>query len=160
VNVNLECERYTARAHGGQRFLVIPFLWGFLWAAWREEERVEIRGRDTDVAAPIALCANCQCQLRAPSGALYLLFTVLLLAASGTLAYFSLAIGVGTAAAGLILLLLMRRLTIRSWQQALKVLLRKVPVYRQVLQRYPCAVIVFAHKGADKQQSAVSKPDC
>jgi hypothetical protein len=150
VNVHLECEKYTARTHGGQLFLVIPLLWGFLWAAWREEERVEIRGRDTDVPAPIALCATCQRQLRAHSGSWYLLLTLLVLAASGTLAHFSLAIGIGTAAVGLILLVLIRRIDIRNWQRGLKALLRKVPVYRQVLERYPWAVIVFPHKGTDK----------
>jgi hypothetical protein len=55
VGIDLQCERYMAHTSGGQRFLIIPLVWGFLWATWREPERLEIRGRDTDVPAPVSL---------------------------------------------------------------------------------------------------------
>jgi hypothetical protein len=144
MNVDLECERYSVRTHGGQRFLVIPLIWGFLWATWREEKRVEVRGRDTDVPTPFALCAACQHQLRPPARSLYLLLGALLLAASGALGYFSPAIAVGTAAVGLALLVLMRAFAVRRWQRSLKGLLGKVPAYRQVLEKYPRAVVVLS----------------
>src|SRR5262249_47210618 len=56
VPATIECERYTTRVSGGQRFLLLlPLLvFGvFAWVWWREEERLEIYGRDTDVPSPL-----------------------------------------------------------------------------------------------------------
>jgi hypothetical protein len=150
VNVDLACERCTARAHGGQRFLVIPFPLGFLWATWREDERLEIQGRDTDVPTPLALCAACRQQLGPHARSMYLLPAALLLVVGGALGHFSLAIGVSTAAVGLALLVLLRALAVTSWQRSLKGLLGKVPVYRQVLKWYPRAVVVLPDGGGDR----------
>jgi hypothetical protein len=150
VNLELECERSTVHASGGQRFLIIPLIWGFVWTTWREPERLEIRGRDTEVATPVSLCAACRLQLRAPEGSGYLPLAVLLLAASAVLAYFAIFAGVGLAVVGLAFLLLKRRLALRRWQSGLKELLGKVPVYRQALKRYPWAVVIVPEAESDK----------
>jgi hypothetical protein len=143
VSVELECERHTVHSSGGPRFLIIPLPWGVHWISWREEQRIEVRGRDTDVSTPIILCAACHRQFHAPTRSSYVLLAVLLLAASGILGYFSLAIGIGTAAVGLVLLAVMRNLALRNWQRSLKDLLGKVPAYRQVLARHPWTVVVL-----------------
>jgi hypothetical protein len=153
VNVTLECERYTARAHGGQRFLIFPSLWvGWLWVAWwREEEWVEIRGRDTDVPTPICLCAECRRQFRGPARPVSLLLAALLLAVSGLVGYFDVMAGVGLGAVGLVLLGWQRRRASNRRQRALKGLLRKVPVYRQVLENYPQAVVLVPQEELDSR---------
>jgi hypothetical protein len=143
VKVALECERYKVREHGGWGLLVLPWF----WVAWREEKWTEIRGRDTDVPAPVRLCAGCHRELRDPAGPGYLLPATLLLAVSGLAGYFHVAAGVGLAAVGLVLLAWLRRRASRGRQRGLKGLLRKVPVYRQVLERYPRAVVVMPQGG-------------
>jgi hypothetical protein len=150
VDIDLQCERYTAHASGGQRFLIIPLLWGFVWATWREPEQLEIRGRDTDVAAPIGLCAVCRGELRAPAASWQLL-AVPLLAVSGIVGYFQLLASIGLAIVGLVVLMVTRRFALRRWQRVLKGLLRKVPVYRQVLAIYPDAVVVMPKEGPGKR---------
>jgi hypothetical protein len=150
ADVKLECERYTARASGGQRFLIIPLLWVTVLARWHEEERVEIHGRDTDVQTPIALCAPCHRQLRARKRSWYLLVAVLVLAIGGIIAYFHILTGLGVAALGLAVLALTWQFAWSGRQRALKGLLRKVPVYRQVLERYPRAVVVVRSETAAK----------
>lgn len=142
VNVNLQCERYAARASGGLRFWIIPVPWGIHWAIWQEEKRVEIQGRDTDVRTPVAFCAACHHQLLAPTRSSYL-WPGVLLAAGAILGYFHLLTGIGLVAVGLALLALKMPFALRSWQRELKGILRKVPVYRQVLERYPRAVVVI-----------------
>src|SRR5207253_2316210 len=120
---------------------------------WWEEERVEIRGRDTDVAAPICLCAECCRQLRGPARSGSGFLAVALLAVSGLLAYFHLVSGVGLAVFGLALLVWWRRRVSRRRQRALKGLLRKVPAYRQILEQYPWAVVIMRN-----EQSAADRP--
>ena len=130
--------------------LLIPFFFGFLLIRRREEVQVEVRGRDTDVPAPVNLCASCQRQLRPPATWLPLLLAALLLVTSGALAYLCVVgevcvvvIGVALVALiGLGVIALLRMLAVWRWQRSLKALLRKVPVYRQVLARYPRPVIV------------------
>jgi hypothetical protein len=151
VGIDLQCERYKARASGGQRVLIIPFLWGVFWATWREPERLEIRGRDTDVPAPVGLCEECRHQLRAPVAFWYVALTAFLLAASCIVGYFLPVAGIGLAVVALALLVVTRHLAVQSWQGALKGLLRKVPVYRQVLERYPWAVVVMPREEVNRQ---------
>jgi hypothetical protein len=139
VDVTLECERYTVHAYGGLRFLILPWL--LLW--WREEEGVEIHGRDTDVLAPICLCAECNRRFRRREGTVYLFLAVLLLLAGGLVTYFHVWAGVGLAAVGLALFVWRKRRIFKQQQRALKAMLRKVPVYRQVLERYPWAVVIL-----------------
>jgi hypothetical protein len=143
VLINLECERYTARAHGGLRFLVLPFFSVLFWMWWREEERVEIRGRDTDVPAPVCLCETCRSCFRGGAGYAYLGLVALVVALAAVVGYLNLAAGVGVAVAGLLGLALWRRLAFWSRQRGLKGLLRQIPVYRQVLASYPKAVVVM-----------------
>jgi hypothetical protein len=150
VAIDLQCERYAARATGGQRFLIIPFLWGFFWTAWREPEGLEIRGRDTDVPTPVGLCADCWNKVRAPPASWYMLLTALLLAASGVVGYLNRLAGIGCAVIGLSLMIAVRSIILRRWQSMLKQLLRKVPVYRQVLKRYSRAVVVIPKAGPDR----------
>jgi hypothetical protein len=79
------------------------------------------------------------------------LSAALLLAASGILAYFDVAAGVGVAVVGLALITLTRHLALRRSQKALKGLLGKVPVYRQVLERYPRAVVAVPNNRSDSE---------
>jgi hypothetical protein len=151
VAIDLQCERYVAHTSGGQRFLIIPLLWGFLWATWQEPERVEIRGRDVDVPAPVSLCAACRRRLRAPAAKWSLLLAAILLATSAVVGFFHLVSGIGLVLGGVALLIVTRRLARRRWQGALKVLLRKVPVYRQVLERFPSAVVLMPRDGSDRE---------
>jgi hypothetical protein len=143
VKVSLECERYKVREHGGVGFLVLPWL----WVVWRQEKWVEIRGRDTDVTAPVRLCEECRREVRGAPGPGLLFPVAVLLAVSGLVGYFHVAAGVGLAAAGLVLLVWRRRRAFRTRQRALKEMLRKVPLYRQVLQRYPRAIVVLPYEG-------------
>jgi hypothetical protein len=141
INVELQCERYMARSHGGFRFLIlpIPFI-HFMW--WREKEWVEIRGRDTDVPTPICLCEECRLPIRAKKNSTYLYLAATILAVSVFVGYLALWAGIGLAASGLILIGWQKRLSFNRRQFALKALLGKVPVYQQVLQRYPRAFVV------------------
>jgi hypothetical protein len=143
VPVELECERYTVRAHGGQRFLILPLLPYILLLRWREEERLEIRGRDTDLRAPICLCESCRRQLDETTRPVYLIFAAVLVAVAGLVGYFNVLAAIGVAAVGLVALALRRRRTFMRRQRTLKSLLRQVPIYRQILDRYPHAVVVL-----------------
>jgi hypothetical protein len=145
VDVIVQCERYTAHTSGGMRLLIMPIPLGFVRFIWWEEpERLEIRGRDTDVPAPVCLCETCRSNLRAPSAVKYLLLEAVVVVLGGVLAFINLLMVIGLVAVGLALLVLARRLAVRNWQQKLKRLLGKVPVYRQVLQSYPRAVVVMS----------------
>jgi hypothetical protein len=78
------------------------------------------------------------------------LLTGLVLVGSGVAAYFSIVVGVGTAAVGLALLAMRRRFVRRRWQRGLKDLLGRIPVYRQVLKKYPWAVVVMPEEPISK----------
>jgi hypothetical protein len=157
VPVELECERYTARAYGGERFLVLPLFPLLLWVRWQEEERVEIHGRDTDVPAPVCLCQRCRLHFRRRSGWADLGLAALVLALGGVAALvmvqggvavaFAWATGLGVAVAGVVGLAFWRWLAFRSRQRQLKHVLCRVPVYRQVLARYRQAVVVVPPEG-------------
>lgn len=142
LDIEVQCERYTASSTGGQRFLFLPFFGGLVGLTWHEAEGVEIRGRDTDVPTPVGLCADCWRWCRPPASYWYLLLAALLLVVAGSVGYFHLLSGIGLAVGGLIVLLGARRLSMRIWQSTVKELLRTVPVYGQVLERYPQAVVV------------------
>jgi hypothetical protein len=152
VPLQLECERYTARAYGGERFLIIPLFSLLVWVRWREEERLEIRGRDTDVQAPVRLCEACTSYFRGRSGWVYhglaaLVIALgglaaLVMALAGLAAYLDLAVGLGVAVAGVLGLAMWRRVAFWSRQRQLKRLLRQVPAYRQILARYRHAAVV------------------
>jgi hypothetical protein len=147
VDANVACERSKTRAYGGGlRLLLIPIPFaGFLFKAWEEETAVEIHGRDTDVPAPVGLCAHCQDELRSPPARWYLFSFLLLVLTSAAVGYVVLWAGMVMAAAGLALLVLARHLAWKTWQQKLKRMLNKIPVYRQVMQRYPRAVVMMPH---------------
>src|SRR5262249_41257629 len=102
--IRLECERYTARAGGGERVLLLPLLLPLLgvliWMWWREEEWVEIRGRDTDVSAPLCLCEQCRRHLRGRARGIYWVMGALALAVGALVGLIHLVTGIGVAAAG------------------------------------------------------------
>ena len=152
VPMNVECERYTARAYGGEGFLYIPFL-PLLW--WREEERVEIHGRDTDVAAPVCLCVPCQESFHGWPRSSYLGFAACVFTLGVVVGFFSLAAGIAVEVAGLIGFVFWKRVAYRNRQRALKHLLYKVPVYGQLLSSYPDAVVVMPgpRKNTAKQKA-------
>ena len=143
VPINVECERYTARAYGGHGVIYIPFL-SLLWW-WREEERVEIHGHDTDVQTPVCLCVPCQESINSTPRFWYFGFAVVTLGA--IVGFYSLAPGIIVVAAGLLGIVLWKRTANRIRQRALKDLLCQVPVYGQLLSSYPDAAVVVPPMG-------------
>jgi hypothetical protein len=148
VRVELECERFTTHAEGGRRFIILPVFTFLMWMTWREEERVVVRGRDTDLPAPVALCGPCRQHFRHPPRWPYLLAAagVLALAVPATVAVPGL--GFLVAVIGWPLVWVARRRAVRGRQLRLKEILRQVPVYRQVLSRYPQAVVKIPRAGS------------
>jgi hypothetical protein len=146
--IRLECERYTARSGGGQRLLIVPLFSALLWVWWREEEWVEIHGRDTDVFAPLCLCDQCRRHLRGRAGDIYWLTGALAIAVGMLVGIANIVAGIGVAAVGVLGVLLWRWIARRTRQRELKQLLRRVPVYRQVLADYPDTIVVVAPESA------------
>ena len=137
---NVVCERYSTRTSGGLRFLWLP---GLLRITWREEQRTEILGHDTDVPAPFNLCDICRQQLGASSAWRYWLLAALLAGAGVLLLSLDSWAGIPFLTLAIILPYWLR---LRAWQRqqrALKGLLRGVPVYGQLLAKYPQAVVVL-----------------
>lgn len=143
VRIRLDCERYTARSGGGERFLVLPLVSLLVWVWWREEEWVEIRGRDTDVAAPLCLCTLCRRYFRGRPGWAYSGLAGLAVAAGFLAGLADVVCGIGVGMAGVFGVALWRGLGKRSRQREVKRLLSRVPAYRQVLARYPRAAAVL-----------------
>jgi hypothetical protein len=152
VKIVAACERRSVHTSGGSSFLFIPLPWGFIGARIHEETRVEIRGRDTDIRTPVSLCASCHRGLRRPSRPLdglalaALLLAVIVLIFIGFNGYPLFLIGIVAAVAGMILVPWRRSRVWRRWDEAVKGLLRKVPVYRQLLEDYPHAVIIIPQR--------------
>lgn len=142
VDPKLDCERYNAYVHGGDRFIILPFFSFIFWAWWREDKRLEIVGRDTIITAPLCLCDKCRNWLRAQSGWLYFACAGLAIAFGGIIGYFDWVIGLAAALMGLLAVAVWRRLVFTSRQKKLKSLLCEVPVYRQVLTRFPSALVI------------------
>ena len=143
VKFFLACEHQTARAYGGQQARLIWLPGVIIITRWWEPEGEEIQGRDTNVDTPVALCAMCRHRLRAPSGSWTCFSMLLLLTASVALGYFNVWAGMGLAVIGLVLPIIMRRLSLKRWQAELKRVIGTVPVYRQILERYPWAFVVL-----------------
>jgi hypothetical protein len=146
VSAKLDCERATVSHHGGLSFLYIPFLF---WMFWQEEERIEIRGHDTRVPAPISLCRPCHVRLCERPGSLKIgIGLAILFISFGILVgYFNVAAGIGVVATGLLGsfagVSVGRYVAFRARERALKNLLSQVPVYRQMLVTYPDATVIF-----------------
>jgi hypothetical protein len=139
VNLQLDCERASTRTSGGRRFLILPFF----SLTWHEEVRVEIHGRDTLLEAPVALCQGCRPHLARPPAWRSFLVAAGLLVLSGFLAYCDVLIGVSVMTIGLALFAGQRYLAERRRQRGLKEMLRRVPAYRQILDRYRYAVVLL-----------------
>jgi heme exporter protein D len=140
VDFYLDCERSRVRTSGGFRFLIIPFLWHIVY--WTEEVRVERIGRDTCLPAPLALCPACLEQVRRfPVEGSLLLFGVLT-AVSAALFFLDVWLGIGMTVLTLLGVFVKVAWDRRSRQRGLRELLRKEPVYRQVLDRYPNATVL------------------
>jgi hypothetical protein len=140
VKARAECERYRTRTSGGFRFLLIP---GLFWVAWREEKRTERLGRDTDVPAPFHLCDGCRQRFRASNGWIYLLVASVLAAAVALLVYLTSWVGVVLLPLALGLPWRLRVRALKRRQRAIKQALRRVPVYGQLLDRYPYAIVIL-----------------
>lgn len=135
VSVDLVCERYRARTSGGFRFLVFP--WFVVW--WNEPRRQEIHGRDTDIRVPVCLCPECSQRLRGPRRWAYLALAFVAVDVILPLIYYNPLIGVSTLAVVLASFFLHRRWALERRQKVFKGFLRKAPLYRQLLDRYPHA---------------------
>src|SRR5262249_12644933 len=136
-------ERASVHEEGGLRFIYIPF---FFWMWWQEETQIVVRGNDTVVRAPICICDRCQRELREQKRSWSWIVPALLIPAGWGTAFFHLGAGLGLLAAGVLTVLtwiaLSRRLAFKAKQKALKNLVSRVPVYRQMLASYPYAVVV------------------
>lgn len=141
----LDCERSSVHSEGGFRFIYIPFLF---WMTWQEEARIEVRGHDTAVPAPICVCGPCQEQLRQRRRLSFIWLPMLLIPVACVAAYFYLLAGLGVAGfallAGILWAYLRRGAAIRERQRDLKEVANQVPVYRQMLASYPDAVVLIA----------------
>jgi hypothetical protein len=151
VSVHLVCERAEERTRieSVRSNTVIPGLVRNV----QVEYRTEVYGSNTEVPVPICLCQVCRGQLFASSRAGFLIPAVVLLAAGMLLGYFSILLGVvGVVAALAVSYGLMKR-TLQRRQRAIKDVLRKVPVYSQILKRYPyAAVIVLEDDSAGQEE--------
>lgn len=158
VDGNLQCERYRARVYGGTHILLLPLLLPFLLISvlmtWTEEERLEVSGRDTDLPAPLRLCQSCWRRLRASRTVWFRLAAVLVVAIGVGVAFLHVLSGLVLLAVGLILVYGLRRWTETLRYSALRDLLRPVPIYRQVLERYPDAILILKHFPAAEQKKA------
>jgi hypothetical protein len=110
---------------------------------WQTEERLELRGRDTDLPAPMRLCPGCRARLRSAGARRYWLAAVLVLAAGVAIAVVHVPTGLAAIAVGLAAVYLVKWRAEAGRQRRLLDLLRPVPVYRQVLERYPKAVVLL-----------------
>jgi hypothetical protein len=139
ANAYVECEKSHTRTTGGFRFLVVP---GLFWVAWNEEKRTEIIGRDTDVRTPFSVCPQCRRQLGKSRFWVYLLVAALL----GVAGVLLLCLYPWVALVLFLLAFFLPEwLRVRAWerrQRTLRGLLRKVPVYGQLLDKYPFGVVV------------------
>ena len=152
VPIQLICERSSVHRSGGDRFLVLPFFPLSVSVAWHEEERVQVRGRDTDVIAPVFICPPCRSRFQGQGhgrGCLVALSLFVLISAVALLVgSFHIGAGFGVVAVGFfglfVGLLVWRRRAFRTEQLTLKKLLAKVPIYRQILERYPWAVVLLS----------------
>jgi hypothetical protein len=158
VKATLVCEHSHARQKGGANVvlvallspvlvLVVPILSPFLIVAGllagQREESVEVYGRDTDLAAPAHLCADCRRRLRPPGRAGYLGAYAAVAAAGIALTVLAPLVGLAVLAVGLAAVWWHWRWNVGRRQRALRDGLRAVPIYRQVLHRFPHALVML-----------------
>jgi hypothetical protein len=149
VKAIVECERYRTRTTGGLNvfLILLILLFHFIWLLhliWRrEEERTEIFGRDTDVPAPITLCPECWQALGQPRVWPYVLIGAMLAATAVPLFYVNELIGFLLLPFSLAVPYWLNRRAQKRRQRTLKQLLRTVPVYGQLLDRYPYGVVML-----------------
>ena len=140
----LDCERSSVHVEGGLRLIYVPFLF---WMLWEEKRRVEVRGHDTVVPAPICMCDECQRGLREPTVSFAMLLPLLLIPIGLAAAFLHLVTGVVLVGCGIFGGLIWAALwyfwTIQSHQKRLKQILARVPVYRQMMASYPYATVVM-----------------
>jgi hypothetical protein len=142
VEAVAECER--AWETGGGRGWWLAFFVIGIWAlVLRQASRGDTVGRNLYVSVPFRLCPRCR--RPAPRTGLILFLRVLkfvVLAAGVGLAVLSLRAGFAVVGAGLLLWWAEARAR-RGAQATMKRLLRRVPVYAQLLREYPEAQVVW-----------------
>jgi hypothetical protein len=140
VIVRLECERTWVRKVGGSAgVLITPWF----YVVWEGTEEVETHGRDTDYSLPLVVCPDCRRLLGGMSRTTCLAVAAPTLVISLLLAFFSWALVVAVFAVAFVLLWVVANRAARRQQRVVKNLLRGVPVYRQLLERYPRATAVL-----------------
>ena len=125
VSVKIDCKKFTIHRSGGDRFLLLPFITMFVWITWKEEKRIEIRGRDTEVAAPIRLCELCRLPRFHSKRMKFFGVIASLVLVTAMVSLLDVTAGIGAALLGLIGISLWRRIEFRSRQKALQGVLRK-----------------------------------
>jgi hypothetical protein len=142
--IGLQCEKATIV----RRVQVISRTWTPVVTVVKEKHWLEQFGRDTEVPAPISLCPGCLARLLHSRARVFAAATLgLLLAGALGVALscvflWGLGWKVGVCLALLApVLLWLRRREGRRQQRRWKEVVGKVPAYRQVLDRYPHAVV-------------------
>jgi hypothetical protein len=152
VDLWLDCERSRVRTSGGSGFLVIPLPYFLYIRWWEEEQRVEFVGRDTALPTPLCFCPHCAQELPCLRGA-DLAAVAAVIALGALVGYFAWVAGLVVGLVGLAAVLWRRGRRWVRWQRGLKALIRKVPMYGQMLDEYPFArVVVPAGGPADESR--------
>lgn len=149
VWLTLACERYKVRVSGGTHVLLLPMLFLSMLVWWEEEERVDIRGRDTDVMSPIRLCRTCRQKMRRRNTRPWVVAAILAIAVAATIGIFSVWIAIGILFLAFVTIMITRRLSISRRERQLKNVLSTVPVYRQILDRYPGTAVIWPTRKSD-----------
>jgi hypothetical protein len=149
VPASAECER-AWESGGGRGWWVAFFLFGLLGALLlRARGEGRTYGRNLYVPVTFRLCGRCRCP--SPRTGLFLFLRVLkfgLLVVGAALTFAEPVLGAPLVVAG-VLLWWVETATRRGRQAAIKRLLRRVPVYRQLLGDYPDAIIVWGNRPED-----------
>jgi hypothetical protein len=142
INTVAECERAWTKGTGIPGWIPFLFFLPFGWIVLRVRRGETVHGEDLIVPVPVRLCPSCRRRLprrRALTPLRFLKFAMLILGV--VLLVFSACGGALVVATGLFLWWL-EALTRRGEQERIKSVLRPVPVYGELLERYPDARVI------------------
>ena len=137
----LECETSSVHYRDSVSVIWVPGIFS-IWTY--KEEKPEVFGNDTSVPAPVCLCKQCQTCLHSKKTAYFLWPVLIGVLFGGMAAYFHIVAGVAMMIVTVLIgTILFRYWSIKSRQKLLKNILSRVPVYRQMLDSYPYAVVII-----------------
>jgi hypothetical protein len=142
LHFRVECERQWVKREGGFSwvlYLVSPIA---AIASYSREQTREF-GKDTIFLLPVTVCPNCRGRLLAPPQRHIAVIARLLLLLTGLATVFFRALVGAALLAGFVVTWLMARFWRKEPYDPLKGTLRKVPLYAQLLDRYPEAAVIW-----------------